>query len=361
MKLNKTIGRVATTLVATAMLASLAAVPAFAAGDDGDTSGTTGTTVTKLETTGNTVTFKKLIDMTNATGAGVPTGNFTFTVGVPTSVGTGETQGQVADIESVTATSDGSDEELTGTITFADDAFDAVGTYVYTLQENDGGNPDIDYHESDVYTLRVTVLNASSTNPDGETFVIGDVTLQGENGKTDTITNEYTTYDLTVTKTVTGDWGVASDSFTFDIEFNNVPASATSFTMDGQEKTFASILNEGKYKTQFTLTGVTGGNSIKFEGLPSGVTYTITEENVGAAAGYQTSAKGTGDTDYTEGKVYNGDMMVSDVAQDITVDYTNTRDPGPATGIVMDVAPYALLVVIAAAGCFVFLRKRRED
>lgn len=30
MKLNKTIGRVATTLVATAMLASLAAVPAFA-------------------------------------------------------------------------------------------------------------------------------------------------------------------------------------------------------------------------------------------------------------------------------------------------------------------------------------------
>ena len=35
MKLNKTIGRVATTLVATAMLASLAAVPAFAEGDPG--------------------------------------------------------------------------------------------------------------------------------------------------------------------------------------------------------------------------------------------------------------------------------------------------------------------------------------
>lgn len=369
--MNKTVGRVATTLVATAMLASLAAVPAFAVGDDGDTSGTTGTTVTKLETTGNTVTFKKLIDMKNATGASIPTGDFTFTVGAPSSTTGSDIAGNpsedITDEDDQTqgtqivVSSDGTKNELEGTITFKDTAFDAVGTYVYTLQENDGGNPDIDYHESDVYTLRVTVLNASSTNPDGETFVIGDVTLQGENGKTDTITNEYTTYDLTVTKTVTGDWGVASDSFTFDIEFNNVPVSATSFTMGGQEKTFASILNEGKYKTQFTLTGVTGGNSIKFEGLPSGVTYTITEENVGAAAGYQTSAKGTGDTDYTEGKVYNGDMMVSDVAQDITVDYTNTRDPGPATGIVMDVAPYALLVVIAAAGCFVFLRKRRED
>ena len=39
----------------------------------------------------------------------------------------------------------------------------------------------------------------------------------------------------------------------------------------------------------------------------------------------------------------------------------NTRNAVSPTGIVMNVAPYALLVVVAAAGCFVFLRKRRED
>ena len=41
--------------------------------------------------------------------------------------------------------------------------------------------------------------------------------------------------------------------------------------------------------------------------------------------------------------------------------FYNTRDAVSSTGIVMNVASYVLLVVVAAAGCFVFLRKRRED
>lgn len=48
---------------------------------------------------------------------------------------------------------------------------------------------------------------------------------------------------------------------------------------------------------------------------------------------------------------------------DVQVDYTNTRDIDDVTptGVIMNVAPYVLMVVIAAAGCFVFLRKRRDD
>lgn len=359
MKLNKTIGRVATTLVATAMLASLASVPAFAVGDDG---GNSGTTVTKLQTSGNTVTFKKVIDMSNATGAGIPTGNFTFTVGVPTSVGAGETEGEKADITSVSATSDGSSNELVGTITFAPNAFDAVGTYVYTLQEDDGENPDIDYHENDVYTLRVTVLNANSTNPDGESFVIGDVTLQGETDKTDTITNEYTTYDLTVTKAVTGAWGVQSDDFDFvvTIDADSIPDSVKSITLGNDLTDISTLKNsDGDYQVSFTLSG---GANYTIQGLPSTATYEIEELNRDAAAGYTTAVKESDDTEAINGKIYSADMKDDNgTAKDITVNYTNTRDPGPATGIVMDIAPYALLVVIAAAGCFVFLRKRRED
>ena len=37
----------------------------------------------------------------------------------------------------------------------------------------------------------------------------------------------------------------------------------------------------------------------------------------------------------------------------------NTRNAVSPTGIVMNVAPYSLLVVVAAAGCFVFMRKSR--
>ena len=44
-----------------------------------------------------------------------------------------------------------------------------------------------------------------------------------------------------------------------------------------------------------------------------------------------------------------------------SVTVTNDRDAVSPTGLIMDIAPYVLLVVVAAAGCFVFLRKRRED
>lgn len=370
MNLNKTLGRVATTLVAGTMLAGVTAVPAFAEGS-----------VTKLTTEGNTVTFNKTIDMTNAAGAGVPKGDFTFNVTKPASVGEGETKGDVTDITDedsntengtqIVIHSDGTASTLTGDITFAENAFNAVGTYVYNLQETDGGNPDIDYHESDIYTLRVTVLNKDKENPNGTDFVIGDVTLQkGTDDKTDTITNEYSTYDLTVNKEVTGTWGVKSDKFDFDIVFNNVPESATSFKMGNAETKFTDIYKDGQYKTSFTLNGVSEGatakNSITFQGLPSGVTYTITEKtDSGKAGNYKTHITTTGDeaaTDTNEDvKVFSGDMKKGTGAEDITVTYTNDRTASPATGIVMDIAPYVLLVVVAAACCFVFLRKRRED
>ena len=43
------------------------------------------------------------------------------------------------------------------------------------------------------------------------------------------------------------------------------------------------------------------------------------------------------------------------------IEFNNNKESVTPTGIVMNVAPYVLLVVVAAAGCFVFLRKRRED
>ena len=50
-------------------------------------------------------------------------------------------------------------------------------------------------------------------------------------------------------------------------------------------------------------------------------------------------------------------------ADNTTATITNTKNAVSPTGIMMDIAPYAVLVVIAAAGCFIFLRKRhaKED
>lgn len=362
MKLTrKSIGRIAASFVATAMLATMAIVPASAEG--------AGDTVTKLPSKDNVVSFTKTIDMTNADGAGIPTGTFTFNVtqGTPADGETAGVLGAITDEDSSTEgtqiviTSDGTSTSLTGDIAFTPNTFGAVGTYVYNLQEVTGANADIDYHTSDVYVLRVNVENANATTPDGKNFVIGECTLQKNDGtKVSNITNEYSTYDLKITKTVEGSMGVQTTNFPFTVIFENVPATATSITLNNAEEltTFASLYDEDTdtYKVSFSLQG---GKDFVISGLPSGVTYTIVESD----NDYTTTVQGTGDTSVTASKTYSGDMKVDGAATDITVDYTNTLDASTPTGIMMDIAPYAVLVVIAAAGCFIFLRKRhaKED
>lgn len=347
MKLNKTIGRVATTLVATAMLASLAA-PAYAA-------------EAALVTTTNTVSFTKAITKDEA--AGVPTGQFVFTV----TDGTGSVSTQITDEDSntengVQIVANNTGATVAVDISFKMAGFDAPGTYSYTLQETSTDIPGMTV-DNTKYTLNVVVVNADSENPDGKTFVINSAELSAGEGKTDTITDTYTTYSLTLDKTLKGDFADKNDSFVFDITFNANDTHATSFKLGNETVNFV----DGVATQQVTLKG---GESIVADGLPVGTTYTITESTEqGDAAKYETTASGTGVNDFTEAsKQVTGDVKVPgagdgapEVASDVEVHYFNTLTSTPATGIVMDVAPYALLVVIAAAGCFVFLRKRRED
>ena len=339
MKLNKTIGRVATTLVATAMLASLAA-PAYAEAGP-------------LTNTNNTVSFTKAITKDDA--AGVPQGKFVFTV----TDGTGTASAQIVDEDSVAEgvqiVANNTAATVTVDIAFNMSAFDKPGTYSYTLQETSTDIPGMSIDNTQ-YTLNVVVVNADSENPDGKTFVINSAELSAGEGKTDTITDTYTTYSLTLDKTLKGDFADKNDSFVFDIVFTANDNHATSFTLGGDSVSF----EDGTATCQVTLKD---GESIVADGLPEGTTYVITESSTeGDGAKYETEATGDGVNTNNE-KVVNGDLMAPDAlgASDVEVHYVNTLKSSPATGIVMDVAPYALLVVIAAAGCFVFLRKRRED
>ena len=95
-------------------------------------------------------------------------------------------------------------------------------------------------------------------------------------------------------------------------------------------------------------------------GLSDGQQIDITESKVagkGDGGRYQT-------TTYTvdDGEVKSGEACtVHFTDANVDVSYLNTLNAVSPTGLIMDIAPYALLVVVAAAGCFVFLRKRRED
>lgn len=378
MKLNKTIGRVATTLVATAMLASLAA-PAYAAPNNA--------------VTGQTI-FQVNLDMTNAEGAGKPNVSFTYEIdddatAVPANEetktpeikagefpeGTTSPLTATADWSNATYTAD-SDSETEGNqpcytadvkVNFPAGTFTEPGIYRFTVtpEQSDstyaGVNVDETVRYIDVYVAypldqegnvnqnaAVEITAVKLVNKDS------NATTDGENvnytSKQDAYMNTFTTYDVTITKNVAGQMGDKSKEFNFSIDVTDPNATAvlSSVTLQNANATSASFASkENGTSVANVVADLHHTESVVIKGVPKGATVDIDETN---ADGYTIS--------YSENAA-NGQATVG--TEDVAVTVTNTRNAVTPTGIVMDIAPYALLVVIAAAGCFVFLRKRRED
>lgn len=378
MKLNKNLGRIATTFLATAMLASVSAVPAFA--DENDV----------ITGSNNTITINKVIDMTTAAEkAGIPDATFKFTIGAGQAaegIKAGDMdaitnvdadpamEGKQVTVSTATTEDDQTvyvadlDIDLTfNTTEFADTG---AGIYRYTFKEEDCGVAGMSI-DNKSYTLDVTVVNGET---DG-TYVIKYAELYSDSAdknssKTNTITNTYYTYDLALDKQVTGLLGDKTKDFSFTVVFTNHDKSANSFqwAYDAETPEYKTE-NFDENGTATVTVSLKHGAKVNFKGLPEDVTYVITEAQ---DSNYVASATGAGvDSNVADEtpandkdkKVVNGDVKVENKAQDVSVTYTNVNanDDTPATGIAMNIAPYALLVVAAAAGCFVFLRKRRED
>ncbi|MBE5038557.1 QVPTGV class sortase B protein-sorting domain-containing protein [Subdoligranulum sp. DSM 109015] len=389
MKLNKTIGRVATTLVATAMLASLAA-PAYAAEMDDDG---------VVATSDTSITLTQTIDVSGAEDANNPHVIFTYkidgnsnTTGANASlpVHTGTKPTDVDGDWTVQAVFDGTETKTnnlvsdTFDIDFTHVQWDGVGVYRYKLtQSNNNGAVALDTNPTryldvyvgnddttDDYKVLYYVLTTDGTlvfdsSDAGDTYNHGT--------KSAGFTADYNTYTLTVKKYVTGDMGSKNDSFDFTVNFENLPAGVE-----------VSVDSDAAVSSNVVTKALQDGQTITIKGIPAvgsngePVTYTVSEE-FATSKGYSTQYEvntvstawngGTGAQDAIEGEspTNEDDTVMAAAAQSMVTDkdncieFNNSRNSVTPTGIVMNVAPYALLVVIAAAGCFVFLRKRRED
>lgn len=413
MKLNKTFGRIATTLVATAMLASVAVVPAFAVDNNsGVMEGSQSEAVTEIK-------FDKQLLLPE--NVDVPTVNFTFTMaaaeptkdsdsGVVTEtvpgndgdaikVRPGVMNGTVnpvtvnftkddtkrpldaGDIDT-DGVADGQEDSTAaalnikkavepvsiniGNLTFAD-----AGVYKYTISETDNSDDANIVNGSD-HTLYLYVERKDGTQ---DQYVVTGAVLEDENGnKTDVYNNSYmlggdpddpidpdnppvvTPNELTLTKTVTGAMGDYSENFKFSVTVGSVSSNKT-YTAKYTD-------NEGNAipgKADVSLTAgepaeitLAHNQQLHIYGVGSGETYTIAEHDY-TSEGYDApTVSGDVNADNTQGTF--------DATEDPeNVNYTNNREAVSPTGLIMDIAPYALLVVVAAAGCFVFLHKRRED
>lgn len=177
------------------------------------------------------------------------------------------------------------------------------------------------------YTVTETERSAEPTGYefDNSTDTKGEAVLTSNKAGQVTITNKYKikTFDVTVKKEVTGNMGDTNKKFSFT--HNGTPFEL----QDKGTEVFTGV----KYGTEFTVSEHDYSND-----------------------GYTTSYK------VNNGDKNNGSACTTTVTAPTTITFTNTKTINPPSGIITTIAPYAIMVVLAAgAGVyFVYSRRRRN-
>lgn len=419
MKLSKNLGRIATTFLATAMLAAFAAVPASAteqsiiAGSDKN-----GTIQVEQSAAITKIKFKSQLFL--PANVPVPTASYKFTLSPadPTTDGLGKVTETVSGGSSVEipvlkgeagiitfdpATVQFSSEDpkvaldqndvveggdlskVTGikkvvkdvSIDISSLQFTDAGVYKYTLSEGDITSSEADeFVKGANKTLYLYVERKTGAEVDGtaSNYVVTGVVLKnGTTGtdKTAVFNNAYklnitdpdkpidptdppeaTANELMVNNTVKGVMGNKSEKFTYTITITSADSSkkytAVYETKNGDAWNKGEDVTNVQYMgTTCTITAELAHNEqVHIYGLSNGDNYTVAQ-TAPTNEGYKTTTPGNANGVY-------GDEVV-------TLAFTNEREAIAPTGLVMNVAPYVLLVLVAAGAGYVFLRKREED
>jgi len=292
----------------------------------------------------------------------------------------------------------------TATLDFSNVKFDEPGIYRYIITETQGTEQGITYDEDstrvlDVYvedkdgTLEVSsyVLHANdeTITIDGTTYgsdgniISGatdkdDLGAVGSDYKSQGFTNEYTSHDITLSKTVTGNQGSKDKYFKFVVKISGA-VKGTVYTVDlsNADGTVASnSATKAEYIGKTTPKSVTvgddgtaeatfylqNGQSIKILGLADGTAYEIEE----TPEDYVASAKVTGDTtrtsDSSDVAFENNKVYDTEIKADTTVAYTNNRQGTIPTGIILSVAaPVAIGVAVLGGIVFLVIKNKKRD
>lgn len=309
------------------------------------------------------------------------------------------------------------------TLDFSTVQFTEPGVYRYLITEtgnNQGitndtgvtGEGQTTYRTLDVYVQDYADYynhladKTGYTAPSGkQLFIAGYVLYEGKHdaapsatattatGKSTSYTNAYATYDLTFSKTVTGNQGSKDKYFAFTVTISDAtpgteydisyaddsnanttdgnadrtisanPNSATTcITSNVTQPETLTVGDDGTVSQTFYLQH---GQSIAIRGLAEGTKYTITE----GVEDYTTSAVITGDTDAAADANIATNGIVSDsttgIKADTIVDYTNDRSGVIPTGILSTVAGSAGLIAVGiagmAGGAFYLKKKKSEE
>ena len=228
------------------------------------------------------------------------------------------------------------------------------GIYYYTVTETASDTAGVDYAANPM----IMVITAGYAD-DGEdstlSYWVGLHDSKEFNNKNKPFENTYTAGSLKVTKKVTGSLGNKDKKFKVDVTFA-APAGKTvkstiTYVNDG-EKTIAPAawtLNTTTNQYEATVTvELAHKGFVQFNNIPKDVTYIVEEQDYSReeyTATYEDSKSGTITNDVKS-------TTITNQRGDDTID----------TGVILDNAPYILMLTVVAAGAMTLvIKKRREE
>lgn len=350
MKLKKLFaGVVAAAMIATMSFPAFAARPTPNVGADG------------------LVTITKNYKVVGSEEKKAPAETFNFTVTPGATVNGAEKTVEKSEATTIPAMAANSNEKTVafttaltadGTGTFTVDVANLnitkPGIYYYTVTETASNTAGVDYAANPM----IMVITAGYAD-DGEdstlSYWVGLHDSKVFNDKNKPFENTYTAGSLNVTKKVTGSLGNKDKKFNIDVTFT-APAGKTvkstiTYVNNG-EKSIAPAawtLNTktNQYEAKVTVE-LAHKESVQFNNIPKDVTYIVEEQDYSReeyTATYEDSKSGT-------------------IANDVkSTTITNQRgDDTIDTGVILDNAPYILMLAVVAGGAMMLvIKKRREE
>ena len=314
MKLKKLFaGVVAAAMIATMSFPAFATRPTPNVGSDG------------------LVTITKKYTVTGSEEKKAPDETFTFTVTPGAKVNGAEKTVEKSEATTIPTMAANSNEK---TVAFTALTEDGTGTFTVDVANLNITKPGMYY-----YTVTETPSNTAGVD-------------YAANSKFE---NTYTAGSLKVTKKVTGSLGDKDKKFNVDVTFT-APAGKTvkstiTYVNNGAESIAPDAwkLNTttNQYEAKVTVELAHKG-SVQFNNIPKDVTYIVEEQDYSGA-------------EYTA--TYEGDKSGT-IANDVkSTTITNHKgDDNIDTGVILDNAPYILMLAVVAGGAMTLvIKKRREE
>lgn len=267
-----------------------------------------------------------------------------------------------------------SDTTGTGTFKVKLPDYSRVGTYIYQIKEKAGDTAGMTYDTAQRWLVVHVInnLNAEGEVTTGLTYKVAMynadptsmTTAQLLAAKSDGFTNTYENGKFTVEKKVKGNMADRDKVFNFRVTFTGIDNMKGKIKANGTDIT----LDNGTY--DFTLKH---GDKCEFTNIPFGVTATVNELHVDENGNKTVIAKADGAINDSYKVSYDnyqsviiGSKTETDTGVKVNAEFattiTNSSTENVDTGVILDNAPYILMLAVVAGGAMMLvIKKRREE